>query len=695
MTASTPAPAGSPPADLSSPERRSAGEPAIIGLALLASIALLWVAPPIGFIACAVMLVIAPPWGRGYAERAVISWVVLLGVAALVFPRASEVPITPFSAHLAMTVLTVGASGLRLFPPIAVRIAPLSRPKATDVLLAVFTIATAVWLMSAYLGQSAEAIVSGLFFTGWDNQGHFVPFANTIEVGQTAWPTVDGSVAWNQWYPSLHTTVWALAELGTQWGTAIPDRLSLLFPYVQWTAISFAVSMGALAWIASDLASRIVVIGLGRTSRRSRVIRRYAAPAAVLAFAAFALLGSPTVLFNFGFTNFAMGVAVTAAVAYGSARTWRSAQRVGWFLLPLGALAVIGLWTPLVIALIPSGIVVLIALWRLRRPLAPIWAIASVLLVGGTTVYQSRAIVDAGAGSSGSFLEDLGAVGTGMSPFNLGVAIAAPAIAVLLGALIWRRGHRASATAVAGSSIGILGFVLIAMSAADAADLPRLGSYYVLKSLNALLLVVAPLLAAVLAVGAVALIAVGLRWLAHRQDGRIRKADAWLGALLVGIVTITLFGYVGAVPSQYAGGFAGAPGIDAAAKRAGSTQNSLIGESIVNATQASLAYPEDTSMLWDGSGTLPNLWVASLRGVLSTDQQRFYRNLPPFPYDEKTATALEFSLNTYPNLDFVLLWFRDVSGPLMRELVQANPDRFAEQRVPMRSSILCQECTGQ
>ena len=680
--------------DLSSPERKSAGEPIIIGIALIASIALLWLAPPVGLIACGVMLVIAPPWGRGYAERAVISFVVLLGIAAIAFPRSSEVPINTYTAHVAMTIFTVVATGLRVFPPIAVRVGALTRPKITDVLLAVFTVATALWLMSAYLGSSASEIVSGLFFSGWDNQGHFVPFANTIEIGRTAWPTVDGSVAWNQWYPSLHTTVWALAELGSQWGTAVPSRIALLFPYVQWTAVSFAISLGALAWIASDLASRLTIIGLGRTSRRGRTVRKYAQPAAIVAFAAFALLGSPTVLFNFGFTNFMMGVAVTAVVAYGSARTWRSAQRVGWFLLPLGALAVIGLWTPLVIGLIPSGVVVLIALWRLRRPLAPIWAVLSVALIGGTVLLQSRAIVDAGAGSSGSFIEDLGAVGTGMSPFNLGAAIAAPFIAVLLAALVWRRGHTATATAIAGSSVGISVFVIIAMVGADAAGLSRLGSYYVLKSLNALLLVLAPMLAAVLAVGTVALIAVGMRWLASRDGGRLRRADAWIGAMLVGVVVITFFGYVGVVPTQYAGGFAGAPGIDAAAKRVGATQNSLIGEAIINGTQASLAYPNDTSLLWDGSGTLPNLWVAGLRGVLSTDQQRFYRNLPPFPYEEKGVQNLEFSLNTNPDQNFVLLWFRGVSGELMRGLVAKNPDRLVEQQVQMRSSILCQECSG-
>ena len=681
-----------PRQDLSSPTR-SAGEPLIIGIALLISVALLWIAPPIGFVACAVMIVIAPPWGRTYAERAVISLVMLLGIAAIAFPRASDMPITPVSSHIAMTVFTIVVSGLRLVPPIAVRIAPLVRPRKTDIALLLFAGLTALWLMSAYLGQSAEAIVSGLFFTGWDNQGHFVPFANTIETGQSLWPTIDGSIAWNQWYPSLHTTVWALAELGSQWGAELPTRIELLFPYVQWTAISFALSLAALGWIATDLADRIATIGLGRMTRRGRLVRRYSPLTALAFFAAFALLGSPTVAFNFGFTNFMMGVAMTAAVAYGSARTWRTATRVGWFVLPIGAVAIVGLWTPLVLGVLPSAVVVFIAVWRVRRWLAPTWAIATAVLVLGSAYLQTSAIVEAGSGEATSFLEDLGAVGTGMSPFNIGVAIASPFIAVLLGALLWRIGHRATATAVAGSSIGIAVFAVIAMWGADGAELARLQSYYVLKTLNALLLVASPLLAAMAAVSVVALIRLGSREV-QRRHGSIRRVDAWLAGILVTALSLTLFGYVGARPAQFAPGFSAAPGIEAAAQRAGGVENSLIGEAIVNATVASQPYPERTSMLWDGSGTLPNLWVASLRGVLSSEQQRFYRNLPPFPYDESTGESIRFALTVYPTLDFVLLWFRDVSGELMRDLVRENPGRLVEQQVPMRSSILCQECSG-
>ena len=681
-----------PRADLSSPTR-SAGEPFIIGIALAISVALLWLAPPVGFIACAVMIAITPPWGRTYAERAVISLVVLLGVAAIAFPRASEVAITPASSHLAMTVFTVVVAGLRLLPPIAVRIAPLVRPRRTDLVLGVFAVGTALWLMSAYLGQSAEGIVSGLFFTGWDNQGHFVPFANTIEAGRTLWPTVDGSVAWNQWYPSLHTTVWALAELGSQWGSTVPGRVALLFPYVQWSAVSFALSLAALGWIATDLADRIATIGLGRQTKRGSLVRRYAPMTALALFAAFALLGSPTVMFNYGFTNFAMGVAVTAAVAYGSARTWRSAQRVGWFLVPLGSLAVIGLWTPLVLGIVPSAVVVMIALWRVRRWLAPVWAIATATIVLGTTIAQTRAIVQAGAGEAASFLEDIGAVGTGMSPFNIGVAIASPFIALLLGALLWRIGHRATATAVAGSSIGVSLFTFVAIWGTDQAGVDRLQGYYLLKTLNALLLMASPLLAAMAAVSVVALIRLGSREV-QRRHGSVRRVDAWIAGILVGALGLSLFGYVGAVPAQFTGGFGAAPGVAAAAQRAGAVENSLLGEAIVNAVVASEPYPDRTSMLWDGSGTLPNLWVASLRGVLSTDQQRFYRNLPPFPYDEATGESIRFALTVYPTLDFVLLWFRDVSGQLMRELVQENPGRLVEQQVPMRSSILCQECAG-
>ena len=77
--------------------RRPQGQRIGLAIATVVSIALLWILPPVGFVACAVMLVIAPPWGRSITERGLISLLLALGVIAIAFPRASSVPVTPFS----------------------------------------------------------------------------------------------------------------------------------------------------------------------------------------------------------------------------------------------------------------------------------------------------------------------------------------------------------------------------------------------------------------------------------------------------------------------------------------------------------------------------------------------------------------------------------------------------------------------
>jgi hypothetical protein len=154
-----------------------------------------------------------------------------------------------------------------------------------------------------------------------------------------------------------------------------------------------------------------------------------------------------------------------------------------------------------------------------------------------------------------------------------------------------------------------------------------------------------------------------------------------------------LFGYVGPTPKEFAPGFSAAPGIAAGAKRIESVNNTLVGEAIINAQRAAEKYPELTTMLWDGAGTLPNLWVASLHGVMSQTQQAFYKNLSQFPYDENTVTYVKSALNTNPTLNLVVLWFRDVSGPVVEPLHTQYPTRVVTEKVPMRSSPLCQECS--
>ena len=633
-------------------------------------IALLWVAPTVGLMVIVVLLVIIPPWGRTYAERAVISGIVLLGAAAVVFPRAGSTPIDAFTARSFLSALVVLSVALYLVP--SLRNTPLPKPRVTGLILLGIVAGLTYWLISAYLGVSSEQILSGLFFSGWDNQGHFTTFANTYTANSTSWPTTDGSVAWNQWYPSLHTTVWALLEYAG--GSTGLGRVELLFPFVQWSAIGFALSVASLAWVASDLAGRWAV-SLA-TKRMAQIATALAAAAAGV----WIFLGSPQYLFNAGFTNFVMGVAVVTTASYLSIRSMRSARTLGWFLVPLAAIAVIGLWTPLVIVLIPAGVIVAIALLRSKTVLGIIWILANAILGGVLAWQQGSAILAAEDGAdAGEFAEAIGAVGTGMAPFNIAAGITAPFLAVAIAIAL--RGHRPLTFGIAAPSVltGLLALAFI--PGTDAAGISRIQSYYVLKSLDAALLATAPLLAAAAAVTFLVLL---------RQ---LSTLTAVVASSAVAIAAATAFGYVGSTPKTLSTGFTVAPGVQAGLDRTKGINDSLIGESILATVNGIADLPDYSPMMWDGSGTLPNLWAATLHETLSSEQQSFYVGLPQFPYGEDTYEYIRSELSGNPSLRLVVTWFRQSSGDYLNlRLVSADPRQVRVVQVPMRQSDLCPEC---
>ena len=100
-------------------------------------------------------------------------------------------------------------------------------------------------------------------------------------------------------------------------------------------------------------------------------------------------------------------------------------------------------------------------------------------------------------------------------------------------------------------------------------------------------------------------------------------------------------------------------------------------------------------MMWDGSGTLPNLWAATLHETLSSQQQAFYADLPEFPYGDFTYDYIRAELNQNPNLRLAVTWFRQSSGDYLNlRLVSADPRQVRVVQVPIRPSDLCPECTG-
>lgn len=647
----------------------------VVALCVVAVIAL-WVSPPAGFAACALLIGVLGPWGRSLAERASITGVVVLGVIALAFPRAGSLPVTPESARILVTVVLAALLALQAVPRWRIGI---PAPRLADAVIAIGAVASFAMLRMAYVGSNEAQLVSGLYFSGWDNQGHLVPFANTVEAGSTTWTTVDGSTAWNQWYPSLHSVTWALGYLATRAADAIPDRLGLLWPYIDANALTYSLAFAALAWIASDLSSRIgTLTGAGRAAAH-----RWIPAAAAAIVMAFGILGSPALLPSAGFTNFALAVAVLAVTAYASARSLVAARGIGWFLLPLGALAVIGLWTPLVLGLAIPGIVVLAAIGQRSRMLAAAWAIGSSLLVGGVALLQARAILGTG-GDAPSFFEEIGAVGVGMVPFNVGAALAAPVVVVALGLVLWRTGRRPLAAAVTGPVAGIAAFAVVAVAGTDAAGNGRLTSYYVLKVLDAGLIASAPALGAIAVVAATALLA------------RVRTLAGTAAAIVAGtaasLLAVVAYGYVGATGQGLMSGFSPAPGIAAAQERQEATADELVGEGIVGAVRAFDPASGATPLLWDGSSQLANLWVATLTGVLSVDQSRFYGALPEFPYDTRAVGSVDLALRLDPRLRVDILWFRDPSGAALREAFADEP-RVTLTRVPLRPSPLCEECS--
>ena len=636
-------------------------------------IAALWLVPPIGLLACALALMLVPTWGRSIAERSVISALVFLGVISVLYSRLAALPVNSLYAHLLISALVLLAVGLRIRHPDATPLMP--RPAVSDALLLLLALGLGYWLLRGYYAQSLYATVSGLFFSGWDNQGHFTSFANTYVAGSTVWPTVDGSLAWNQWYPNLHATVWSLGQYAT--GIAPSTRAGLLQPYVVWSALTFVACMTSLAWLAGDIARRWAT-ARDRSPREARL----AASVAVVVVAAWALLGSPQLLFNAGFTNFTLAVTVVVVGSWLCLRSWHAAGSLGPFVAPLACTIVISLWTPLVLCLLPAAVVVLVALWRRRRWWAGVWGAVSAIIVGIVAYGQVHAMLfEDPAAKAGEYNAQIGAVGAGMIPFNVGAGIVAPLLAILLAVLAARsRMGIGSLAIVLPVAIAALLAVYFGFGAA-AAETPWYGAYYVLKALYAGLLMLAPFAAAGLGVVAAFVLL------------SVTVLNASLISL-TGVVALTsAFGYVGALPKPLLPGYWTAPGVQAGMDRMRGIEDPLVGEAIVNAAVAAYPYPDRATLLWDGAGILPNMWVASLTGTITAQQQRFYAGLPQFPYDEATTRYVEFGLTLAPSMKLAVLWFRGVSNDLLlKAFGMRSDDRVVLVKVPMRSSALCQEC---
>jgi hypothetical protein len=369
---------------------------------------------------------------------------------------------------------------------------------------------------------------------------------------------------------------------------------------------------------------------------------------------------------------------VVVLVAYLSARSMRSARLLGWFLVPLGALVIIGLWTPLVLGIVPSGVVVAIALIRWRRVIGLLWLVGTAALGAVVAVTQTAAILGVEPGtSSADFSKNLGAVSSGMVPFNLAVALASPVIVALVLVMLARTGRWMLGVAVVGPVLGACVLALYFCSSADAAGITRLHAYYVLKPLDGALIAVVTVVAALAGVTVA------------KVSSAMSRPSAVISVLLAGVVAVSLFGFVGSTPDGLGSGFSSAPAVQAGVERMRGIEDPLIGTSIVGAATAAEPYPQDVTMLFDGSGTLPNLWVSSLHGVMSKAQNAYYRDLPAFPYDAKTIAYMQLALRFQPTWTFATMWFRPSTGQMLAGI---NDPRIVPVQFSVGQNAYCPEC---
>jgi hypothetical protein len=620
-------------------------------LAVIAS-AMLWVAPVAGAVLFAVAIATVPPWGRTLAERAIVSTIVVVGATAVLFPRAGSTPVNDISVRVFLTIVMVVLVALNLLP--TARRMPFPRPRVVDGLLLVFVVTLWLLLVTPFIGGTNADVISGLYFAGWDNHGHYTTFANTYMSESTTWPTTDGSVAWNQWYPSLHSTLWALGTFLVS-GAGL-DRVGLLIPYVQWSAVTFVMSIGALAWVATDIAERWV----NRVARRRAM---WASGVAFGVFAAWVFLGSPQFLFNAGFTNFVMGVALMGTASYLAVRSPRGARTLGWFIVPLAAVATIGLWTPLVLGLVPAGVIVAVAMIRHRVTLGVIWLVATVGIVLFVSIRQLGDVLSAGGQEDAAeFARNIGEVAVGMAPFNVTAAIVAPIAAVAIAVLV----HVPWTTrwGLAGPSVATATVALVFVPGAVAAGVWWLDSYYVQKALNAALLVTAPIIAAAVGVG----LTLALRWMSSRQAVAV--------TLVVGLVGVSTLGLAGTRQEEPLRGLPQFPGFEAIGQRYEGRQAQWLGELIVAGVEATEGLPEFAPVLWEGPGTLSNLWTGSIHGTLSSTQQVFYLSLPQPPEGEDAAAWAKEALSAFPRLRIAFVPPTEESAEFLRlRFGSADPRR--------------------
>jgi hypothetical protein len=443
------------------------------------AVVLLWLEPSIGVVATAAVAFTLAPWGRGLGERIVITTVVVSAGIAIQFAAMTETGavLLPVGWRLLVTgfLLLLGCSlWLR-------RSAPIWPALGFVDVLGLVVAGSVVAMMAVPMLGLSTARTLGVLLRWWDHSSHLSMFAEVVHSRSWSFTSL-GDGAFFDRYPMLHVSIWSVG----QWlsgGPAGAGGLGLVQPYVAWSILTTALSAALLVW-ASGLLGR--AMGRGDLPR----FRRRAVPVfAATLTGAWCLVGTLTTMADYAFVNFLLAGALCASAVAVSLRSRAAMTRVGWFVLPLSVVALAYLYPPVAGGAGLVSIVVLVEVVRHRRDrMIPMIAISAVCLIAALPSVKFLSEPFHG--------RDPGSISGGIPAFEVWSALLlAPIVVALL--LDWRR--RIGTPAAFGMIIPIVvtGCVAVDFAAqAGASNVALDMSYYTLKIVYAMLLLIVPLASA-------------------------------------------------------------------------------------------------------------------------------------------------------------------------------------------------------
>jgi len=505
-----------------------------VALGLLSmAIVLLWAIPMVGVVAAVAVGFTLAPWGRRLGERLLIGAVVTAGSVALIF---AALQVASASLPTLTWRMLVTAALLGEIAAVVLRRSAQSRVTAPVWPVAGWSegiaLGTGVVLFAAMglpylLVSNAHALTALL--GGWDHSSHLTMFVQTMHAQGWNMSVLGDGVMFGI-YPMLHTGLWSVGEwvAGVQ---AQTPGAELIGPYLAWTSLTAAAS-AVLLMLTASVAARAFVARGSVSAARERIV-----PVLATAFTAvWCLLGTFALMADYAFTNFLLGATLAGAAVVVATRSRQAMRTLGWFVLPLGAVAATYAYPPLAGGVAIAATITFIVLVR-DRSRAVVWMLAVTAACGIAALPALHIIIEPFKGQS------VGEIKGGIPAFELWPAIVLAVVVTVVLSVVLRRVPIACRLSMLGPLVATGAVAALFAVQAVVSGLAISDSYYTKKVIYALMLLVIPLAMALAAV-------LASRWIPAVRGARRVVAAAVAVVVVAVAVSVTSAVFAGARPDS-------------------------------------------------------------------------------------------------------------------------------------------------